>query len=85
MGVSLTGDGRLFSETGEFKVAPLMVVEGSHVVGDLAGGYVFKVGDTPVAAVVFQQGFARRIIVHRSVAPVDRSLLVSRYGCADVR
>jgi hypothetical protein len=77
MGVSLTGDGRLFSETGEFTVTPLMVVENSQVLGDLAGGYVFKAGGTPVAAVVFQNGIPRRIIVHRSVTPADRSLLVA--------
>lgn len=60
--------GRLFSESGEFKVELLKGL------GDVPDGYIFKAGDTAVAAVDFR---GSKIIVHRSVAAADRSLLVA--------
>jgi hypothetical protein len=75
---STKGEGELVGPESRYSIGLLYVVEGSRILGDLPGGFLFFDGERPIAAMQMAGGDVPvRFTISRSVPEDDRSVLAA--------
>jgi hypothetical protein len=75
---STKGEGELVGPESRYSIGLLYVVEGSRILGDLPGGFLFFHGERPIAAMQMAGGDVPvRFTISRSVPEEERSVIAA--------